>query len=65
MSNEDYINDDEDNPQMKVMRDWFFEHFEDPVERTPYNSDEGGYLCNFYSQWGHVIKNTHAMDSFN
>ena len=50
MSNEDYINDDEDNPQMKVMRDWFFEHFEDPVERTPYNSDEDGYLCNFYSQ---------------
>lgn len=30
--------------QMQVMRDWFFSKFEDPVERTPYQSSEGGYL---------------------
>lgn len=27
-----------------MMRDWFFEHFEDPAERTPYESREGGYI---------------------
>lgn len=30
--------------QMQVMREWFFSHYEDPVERTPYQSSEGGYL---------------------
>ena len=30
--------------QMQVMREWFFAHYEDPVERTPYQSSEGGYL---------------------
>ncbi|MDI6450748.1 hypothetical protein [Anaerobaca lacustris] len=29
--------------QTEVMRKWFFEHFEDPVHRTPYESREGGY----------------------
>jgi len=30
--------------QLDVMRTWFFENFEDPVERTPYESAEGGYI---------------------
>lgn len=27
-----------------VMREWFFDNFEDPAERTPYESAEGGYI---------------------
>lgn len=30
--------------KLDVMRTWFFQNYEDPVERTPYNSAEGGYL---------------------
>lgn len=30
--------------QIDVMRTWFFQNFEDPVESTPYESAEGGYL---------------------
>jgi hypothetical protein len=30
--------------QIKYMRFWFAEHFEDPAEETPYSSEEGGYL---------------------
>lgn len=30
--------------QLEVMRNWFFENFEDPVESCPYNGREGGYL---------------------
>lgn len=30
--------------QMEYMRFWFAQHFEDPAEETPYNSEEGGYL---------------------
>lgn len=26
-----------------TMREWFFQHFEDPAESTPYESREGGY----------------------
>ena len=26
------------------MKDWFLKHFEDPAERTPYESAEGGYI---------------------
>lgn len=29
--------------QAEVMRRWFLKHFEDPAERTPYESAEGGY----------------------
>jgi uncharacterized protein YutE (UPF0331/DUF86 family) len=29
--------------QEEVMKAWFFEHFENPVENTPYMSSEGGY----------------------
>lgn len=30
--------------QLGVMETWFQQHFEDPAERTPYESAEGGYL---------------------
>lgn len=30
--------------QIETMRTWFLENFEDPVERTPYESREGGYI---------------------
>ena len=29
--------------QLEMMREWFFQHFENPAERTPYESREGGY----------------------
>lgn len=29
--------------QIDVMRIWFFQNFEDPAEKTPYESAEGGY----------------------
>ncbi len=28
----------------ELLRDWFFERYEDPANSTPYNSAEGGYL---------------------
>jgi len=30
--------------QLKVMRDWFFDNFEDPANSCPYESREGGYI---------------------
>ena len=30
--------------QLKVMRDWFFSIYEDPVHNTPHDSSEGGYI---------------------
>ncbi len=30
--------------QKETMRRWFFENYEDPVERTPFESREGGYV---------------------
>ncbi|MBU2714263.1 HEPN domain-containing protein [Zooshikella harenae] len=30
--------------QIETMRTWFFERYEDPVERTPFESAEGGYI---------------------
>ena len=30
--------------QLDVMRSWFFQNYEDPAERTPYESAEGGYI---------------------
>lgn len=30
--------------QLEVMESWFREQFEDPAERTPYESAEGGYI---------------------
>lgn len=29
--------------QLEVMRDWFFDNFEDPANSCPYESKEGGY----------------------
>jgi len=28
----------------RIVRHWFFEHFEHPDDRTPYDSEEGGYI---------------------
>jgi hypothetical protein len=33
--------------QSDAMREWFREHYEDPAERTPYESAEGGYIWIF------------------
>ncbi len=30
--------------QISLMRNWFFDNFENPVEHTPYESREGGYI---------------------
>ncbi len=30
--------------QIELMRAWFLENYEDPAERTPYESREGGYI---------------------
>ena len=30
--------------QLECMETWFRQHFEDPAERTPYESAEGGYI---------------------
>jgi len=30
--------------QLGVMESWFRAHYEDPAERTPYESAEGGYI---------------------
>lgn len=35
---------EEKDEQLRMMRAWFFENFEDPAERTPYESAEGGYI---------------------
>ena len=43
MSRESLAEADRDT-QFEVMKDWFYEHFEDPGERTPYESAEGGYI---------------------
>lgn len=40
---DDLPNEDKET-QLDVMRTWFFENFEDPGERTPYESREGGYI---------------------
>jgi hypothetical protein len=30
--------------RIQVLVDWFHEHYEDPAQRTPYESAEGGYI---------------------
>jgi hypothetical protein len=30
--------------QIEVMRRWFFSHFEDPANETPYSGRDGGYI---------------------
>ncbi len=39
----DLENADEDT-QLEVMKAWFFDHYEDPAESTPYETKEGGYI---------------------
>ena len=34
----------ESEEQLEIMREWFYERYEDPVNRTPYQSSEGGYI---------------------
>lgn len=38
------IDDEDRESQLEMMREWFFTHFEDPAERTPYESREGGFI---------------------
>lgn len=38
------LNDMDQENQIDIMRTWFFEHYEDPAESTPYESREGGYI---------------------
>jgi len=45
--------------QKAVMRQWFFEHYEDPIESTPYDSEEGGYLY----IWGGPYNAREELDS--
>ena len=40
---EDLPNEDRE-VQLDAMRTWFFQNYEDPAERTPYESREGGYI---------------------
>lgn len=43
IADDEVINEDRES-QLEMMREWFFTHFEDPAERTPYESREGGYI---------------------
>lgn len=38
------IGKEDPETQKRLMEEWFYDNFEDPAERTPYNSREGGYL---------------------
>lgn len=38
------IEDASEEDQMELMEKWFRKHFENPAERTPYESAEGGYI---------------------
>ena len=40
----DYLHKSEREFQKDVMREWFFQYYEDPVELLPHESSEGGYL---------------------
>lgn len=42
--NDEELSNEDRESQLEMMRDWFFNHFEDPAERTPYESREGGYI---------------------
>lgn len=43
---------------------WFLEHYEDPVERTPYCSAEGGYQCELYDARGEIEGHFLQADGF-
>ncbi|MFC1590958.1 hypothetical protein ACFL43_00370 [Thermodesulfobacteriota bacterium] len=40
----DYLKEADKETQISVMRDWFFQHYEDPVDCLPHDPDEGGYM---------------------
>jgi hypothetical protein len=37
------LKDEDEETQLVVMRTWFHENYQDPVEETPYDGREGGY----------------------
>ena len=39
-----YLSQESREVQIDTMREWFLDNFEDPAERTPYESREGGYI---------------------
>ena len=41
---EDHLHESEPEFQNEVMREWFFQNYEDPAESTPHDSSEGGYI---------------------
>ncbi len=41
---EDTLRESDCDTQLDVMETWFRQRFEDPAERTPYESAEGGYI---------------------
>src|SRR5579859_78178 len=42
-SEEEEEEEEDSEEQKEVMRQWFHQHYTDPVENTPYESAEGGY----------------------
>lgn len=38
------LNKADRDTQLKTMRQWFFNHYEDPVENCPHETAEGGYM---------------------
>src|SRR5574342_1202937 len=45
--------------QKEIMREWFFEHFDNPAENTPYASADGGYIY----IWGGPYDASEALSS--
>lgn len=43
LEHEDDADDDDLQDQVQEVVSWFFQHYEDPAVRTPYESAEGGY----------------------
>ncbi|WP_447978224.1 HEPN domain-containing protein [Candidatus Nitrospira bockiana] len=41
---QNHLKDEEPGFQKEVMKEWFLSKFENPAERTPYESAEGGYI---------------------
>lgn len=44
LMSEDALREADRATQLDVMENWFRQNFEDPAERTPYESREGGYI---------------------
>jgi hypothetical protein len=41
---ESQLKDAGESIQLEAMRAWFYGHYQNPVEETPYDSEEGGYI---------------------